>query len=95
MPFTFFKGMLDVAVSYTHLQQRGRVRHAGAVCQRVAVGDDGGHSFVGRVGDEVFRPEIGVSCTPEYIGGKLCLLVEKCVLGEQVLPCLLYTSRCV
>ena len=58
----------------------------GAVCQRVAVGDDGGHSFVGRVGDEVFRPEIGVSCTPEYIGGKLCFLVEKCVLGGQVLP---------
>ena len=76
-------GYYPVAVIF---QQRGRVRHAGTVCQRVAVGDNGGHSLVRRVGDEIFRPEIGVSCTPEYIGGKLCLLVEKCVLGGQVLP---------
>ena len=84
--------IVEIAVDAGHypvaviFQQRGRVRHAGTVCQRVAVGDNGGHSLVRRVGDEIFRPEIGVSCTPEYIGGKLCLLVEKCVLGGQVLP---------
>ena len=84
--------IVEIAVDAGHhpvavlFQQRGRVRHAGTVCQRVAVGDNGGHSLVRRVGDEIFRPEIGVSCTPEYIGGKLGLLVEKCVLGGQVLP---------
>ena len=67
-------------------QRVGRIRHAGTVRQHAAVGDDGGDGFIGAVGDEVFRPEIGIGGTPEHIGGQLGFLMDHRVLGGQILP---------
>ena len=64
----------------------GHIRHAGTVRQHAAVGDDGGDGFIGAVGDEVFRPEIGIGGTPEHIGGQLGFLMDHRVLGGQILP---------
>ena len=83
--------IIEVTVDAGHhpvalcLQGAGHGRHAGTVRQHVAVGDDGGDGLVGGVGDEVFRPEIGVGGAPEHVGGQLGLLVDDGVLGGHVL----------
>ena len=84
-------GVEEVAVDAGHhpvplpLQLPGRGGHRGAGGQRAAVGDDGGHIVVGGIGDDIFRPQVGVSGAPEHVGGELGLPVQQGVLGGQVL----------
>ena len=84
--------IVEIAVDARHnavalrLQSRGHIRHAGTVRQHIAIGDNGRHRLIGRVGNEIFRPQIGIRLTPEHIGGKLRFPVNQGVLCGQVLP---------
>lgn len=40
-------------------------------------------ALIGRVGNEIFRPQIGIRLTPEHIGGKLRFPVNQGVLCGQ------------
>ena len=83
--------IIEVTVDAGHhpvaltLQSLGGGRNGVPGGQHTPVGHNGRHVLIGRVGNEVFRPQVRIGRAPEHIGGKLCLIVEQRVLGGQVL----------
>ncbi|MPN33233.1 hypothetical protein SDC9_180717 [bioreactor metagenome] len=64
------------AVALT-LKSRGRGGDGVAGGENAAVGDNGRHSGIRCIGDEIFRPKIVIGIAPEYIGGQLSLLMHQ------------------
>ena len=58
---------------------------AAALGQALAEGHHGLYLARGGVGDEVLRPQVGVGTAPEHVPGQGGALVERRVLGTQVL----------
>ena len=66
------------------LQSLGGGRNGVPGGQHTPVGHNGRHVLIGRIGNEIFRPQVRIGRAPEHIGGKLRLIVEQRVLGGQV-----------
>ena len=84
-------GIVEISVDAGHhpvalgLQCLGGSGDGGTAGQDTAVGDHRRHKFIGRIGHQILRPQIGVGAAPEHIGGQLRPLVEQGVLCRQVL----------